>query len=132
MPAFDGDLRFAAREKPGTMYPFRLRIAESVAGKEMDLALGRAEAESLMDDLYVLLNPPEAVVQVSIRGGAARDSDSLYSYNDPSGELQPGDLVRVPFGHRDEPTIAVVKQLGRGAYDGPLKSVLAKFQAEEL
>jgi hypothetical protein len=100
-------------------------------GKDIFL-LTRAETEQLRDDIDAALNPQEAVVQVSIRGGAARDTPRIYSYRDPSGTLVEGDLVRVPFGFYDAPTIAVVKQLGRGAYKGPLKDVQSKFTAEEL
>ena len=121
---------------PAAVMPARLVVGAGF-GAALEVRDGapltREELVKMRAVIDALLAPaPEAVVQVSIRSGASRGSETFYSYKDPSGELQPGDLVLVPFGVHDEPTIAVVKQLGRGAYGGPLKSVLAKFTEEEL
>lgn len=119
-------LRF--RKWEGSSYEFALDVPDQAVA----IGLNEARLIELRDEIDALLNPPESVVQVSIRGGATRDSNGLYSYRDPSGTLVEGDLVRVPFGWNNAPTIAVVKKLGRGNYKGSLKDVGSRFVAEEL
>lgn len=124
MPAYGGNIRFAKRS--GAVYPFAL-LTNYEDEFEDGYPLSRAEAESLRDDLDNLLNPRPNVVQVSYVGGGDKVT---YSYEDPSGELQVDDLVRVEANSTVK--VGIVRALGGSGYSGPLKPVLAKFTAEEL
>ncbi|HEY5984918.1 MAG TPA: hypothetical protein VIV12_00845, partial [Streptosporangiaceae bacterium] len=59
-------------------------------------------------------------VQVKFLGGGTL---ARYTYRDPSGSLEIGDLVEVPTSRG--PATAKVKELGRGSYVGPVKDVTA-------
>lgn len=135
-PAYPGLVlksNYIHEHDPLGTYPVRLHAFDAL---EQGIPLSRAEVENLRDACDEFLDwidaPAEYVVQVSLRSGPVRGGDSLYSYLDPSGGLEVGDLVKVPFGHKNKPTVAVVKMIGGTIYTGPLKAVLAKFTAEEL
>jgi hypothetical protein len=53
-----------------------------------------------------------------------------YTYRDPSGDLEVGDLVEVPT--RYGPNLAKVVALGRGDFAGPVLDVTARLSRETL
>lgn len=55
-----------------------------------------------------------------------------WTYEDPSGTLQPGDIVQVPFGYDDRLVMGTVVELGRGTWTGATKAVAAKLHREAL
>jgi len=75
----------------------------------------------------LILRKIEHVVQVIFDAGYRR-----YSYIDPTGNLDVGDLVEVPTGYHNNPLIAKVAELGRGSFKGELKTVTAKYVRVEL
>jgi hypothetical protein len=130
--AYDGRLRFERRHRGGG-FPVELVIDNDCKGADLSEGnkhwpLTPKELERLRDEIDELLNPQPAVVQVTVIG----HGEALWSYEDPSGELRVDDLVRVPFGFNDTSKVGIVRKLGRGPFKGGLKSVLAKFTAEEL
>lgn len=77
-------------------------------------------------DIEVHVEDLESYVQVEFDGGG-----SYYTYRDPSGTLEVGDLVDVPTRY-DEHNVAQVKRLGRGDYTGRVADVQARFLREQL
>jgi hypothetical protein len=76
----------------------------------------------------LILRKVEHVVQVFVFGYKIRS----YNYTDPTGALQEGDVVEVPFGYSDEPMLGRVVGLGRDRYKGSLKTVTARYERVEL
>jgi len=70
----------------------------------------------------LILRKIENVVQVIFDVGYRR-----YSYIDPTGQLDVGDLVEVPTGYHNNLTVGKVAALGRGSYKGDLKTITAKY-----
>lgn len=57
---------------------------------------------------------------------------SRLTYRDPSGNLAVGDLVNVPIGWHNAPSVGEVIGLGRGGYDGYTKDVTSRLVSEAL
>jgi hypothetical protein len=61
-----------------------------------------------------------------------------YTYRDPSGKLEVGDIVKVPrvnhyaAGFSNLDGIAEVVALGRGHWDGEVKDITTRLRREEL
>lgn len=102
---------------------------EDDAGYWAELSINKAEEliSDLMDAIAELENTGFVQVRLS-----TKSSGSLWTYFDPSGELEVDDVVQVPFGLGDQPRLAFVAKVGRGGYTGPIKNVLAKLERTEL
>ncbi len=130
MSAYGGKINFN-HSTGNVTFPFSLDIeagASSGVPQGDSFPLFRSEAEDLRDQLDDLLaTPAEYPVQVEILSSTLVGGRT-FTYNDPSGTLSPGDLVQVPLGVQKK--VGMVRQLGRGAYRGPLKSVFGLFVVE--
>lgn len=119
----------------GIPHPVRVDFSEFEFGEgttELDFhLLSLDEAEELADDLIAKVEEiREATahyVQVQFSYSGYR-----YTYNDPSGTLQVGDLVEVPTTRNGLIQQATVVALGRGSWSGPTKGIVARFHREEL
>jgi hypothetical protein len=69
---------------------------------------------------------------VAVKVVGDNNGERTWTYEDPSGELQVDDLVRVSWGNAIK--IAIVRDTGvpKPVKLPVIKSVLAKFTAEEL
>jgi len=96
------------------------------------------EAEQLIEELEDIieeidlrrLDLGKCIVRVEFVGGG-RGIGSSYAYNDPSGQLQVGDLVEVPTRYAAS-NIARVVGFGRDGYSGPVSDVIARLSKEDL
>jgi hypothetical protein len=80
-----------------------------------------AAAKETKDAAREVLDGPFVQVKY-LRGGVA------YTYRDPSGTLEVGDLVEVPVSYGTK--VGAVTKLGRGSYRGPVKTVLFKLKRQ--
>jgi hypothetical protein len=67
----------------------------------------------------------EHYVQVRYERGGVR-----YTYRDPSGALEIGDLVEVPVSYGTK--VGTVMAFGHGGYTGPIKDVAARLARVSL
>jgi hypothetical protein len=120
-----------AAAAPGLSFPIRLLSKSGMTEKRngdgffcMPLLL--AEARELIEELTAAIREVEdgSLVQVKYVCGS-RPGNYHYTYRDPGLGLKVGDLVRVPVVSGEQ--IAVVTQLGRGSWKGPVKDVLSQL-----
>ncbi len=83
------------------------------------------------DFTYSFEESEEPFVQVLVPSAS---TTYLWTYYDPSGELQVGDFVRVPFGWNDRLVLGEVRALGKGSVPAhaKIKDVSARFVEQEL
>ena len=97
---------------------------------EPGVYLTEGEAEELMDQLEDAIDAAEesrtSYVQVTYNG----PTSARYTYLDPSGTLEVGDLVEVPVTYGTKPGEVVA--LGKGSWTGPVKEVVARLTRESL
>lgn len=109
----------------GSKYPLRLIYADEVLA-----LLTESDARFLVADLQRALEDLEGpFVQVKFLSGGGSKS-TAFTYRDPSGTLQVGDLVEVPS--RFGTGIAKVSALGKGSFKGEILEVTAKLSKEVL
>lgn len=97
---------------------------------EPGVYLTEGEAEELIDQLEDAIEAAEesrtSYVQVTYNG----PTSARYTYLDPSGTLEVGDLVEVPVTYGTKPGEVVA--LGKGSWTGPVKEVVARLTRESL
>ena len=76
-------------------------------------------------DIDVEIEDLDSYVRVTPLG-----KTGIWTYRDPSGELEEGMLVEVPFGSTT--AVGKVAALGRGSYVGPVKDVAAVLRKADL
>jgi hypothetical protein len=74
-----------------------------------------------------LPEPEKFYVQVQVASKFGR-----WTYEDPTGTLEYGERVVVPFGLANHEAFGTVVELTKGDWDGPIKSVYARVLTEEL
>lgn len=90
-----------------------------------DATVYEIEGEFAYDVIDLVANE---YVQVQLLG----IDSSPWTYYDPSGSLEVDDIVEVPFGYNNQPTVGKVVALGRGSWTGPTKDVTAQMLAVAL
>ena len=113
---------YPGKPEPTVSFPIEIH-------PETDL-MSLEQAEQALTDLEVIIaevrEARERIVRVRYATGGVS-----YSYRDPSGLLQIGDLVEVPVQYGTK--VGTVIAFGRdGRYDGPVKDVAAKLERREL
>lgn len=91
-----------------------------------------SEAQQLVDDLVEVIREVEESTQSALQIQMVDGSSYRWSYSDPSGRVEVGDLVEVPFGYDNSPRIGKVVGTGRGTWTGPLKDISARLTRREL
>lgn len=91
--------------------------------------LGLGEVEALISRLQTALDDARNTGIVQVR---VMDSYGSFAYRGPEGAVAVGDLVEVPWGSSNNSKIGKVVGLGRNAYTGPVKDIIAKLQREVL
>ena len=81
-------------------------------------------------DFEIEVEELDSFVQVVLMGPSA--NPYAWTYRDPSGQLEVGDVVEVPYGYDDRPVLAKVEALGRGTWRGAVKDVAATLIRAEL
>jgi hypothetical protein len=97
------------------------------------LLLTKGEVRDLIERLEAALDPERNTnyVQVQVSGAS---TTYPWTYIDPSGELEVGDRVLVPFGYDDAERVAKVTALGKGDVPAKarIKRVAARLEVEVL
>lgn len=111
----------------GMPYPIEVTLPPAVTDgiATVRVCLSAEEANALQAELLQMVTTIEeesrSYVQIRFHPGGG-----AYTYADPSGTLDVGDEVLVPVTYTDELQQAYVSALGRGSYEGPVKSVRAR------
>ena len=129
--AFSGNLAVRYKNHDGrSYYPIQLLLKDGLEPTDDGvILLSVSEAEAMRDALTQLLEgPPKTYVKVSVIG----HDDKEWNYEDPTGELQKDDLVRVEFGTVEKVGIVRSTTDSYPSWLTHVKPVLAKFTAEEL
>jgi hypothetical protein len=109
--------------RPNKAYP--IRIGTPVG----PLLLNEPETRFLVADLQRALEDLQGpYVQVQFMENSS--GSYRYTYRDPSGSLEWGDIVEVPTTSQGLPRIAKVVAKGRGDWKGAVKDVTAKLDRE--
>lgn len=111
-------------------YPVRLDLTATAGGDLRDFPISVAEARELSHELLRAAQEIEDGEFVRVR--VAAGSSAVWTYRDPSRQLRVGDTVLVPFGYTNAKIPGIVNALGRGGYDGPAKTVIARLEPAPL
>ena len=111
---FEGKTPYAAQ-----VSAFTFKDVQAADDPTFSVLLDEQELEDMRDAIAAALDEirNSGFVQVRFNG-----SSRLYTYRDPSGELQPGDWVVVPTYMGTSEQIVQVAARGRGSYTGDVFS----------
>jgi hypothetical protein len=112
-------------------FPVKLSVdggnSSKYSGKTLLYTL--EEAKTIRDQLDAVLSEieNEGYVQVRFHGSSSR----RYTYHDPSGTLEVGDVVLAPSSYDKNDGIATVVKLGKGDYTGrTIRTITTRLKKE--
>jgi len=116
-----------------TTFPINVEVEDTKEEYPLDVEEARQLAKELTEAADEIEERQFVQVRFNrIARPASAGKSPLYTYRDPSGTLQVGDLIQVPVAHSDEPAVVEVAQRGRGTYTGTIRTVAAKLEPRAL